>query len=140
MARETYYIDEISDHREKSQRLAGGKKAYSKWYLFQINESFPKIAMSHTVHKEIGIFEMMMSLFYHPQNSHCIYIDQKAYYKVFEAVNGIVKCYKEKFLQVIATCSDKQQLRCSQWSAAQLLAKPRSVLEIRVQILAGWLS
>ena len=66
-----------------------------------MNESYPKIGMSHTVHKEIGVFEMMMSLIYHPRNSHCIYIDQKAEVKVFEAVNGIVNCYKEKFLKVI---------------------------------------
>ena len=38
---------------------------------------------------------------YHPRNSHCIYIDQKANPKVFEAVNAIVNCYRQIFLQVI---------------------------------------
>ena len=68
--------------------------------LAQMNDSHPKLAISHTVHKEIGIFEMMMSLFYHPRNSHCFFIDQKADPKVFKAVNGIVKCYREIFHQV----------------------------------------
>ena len=44
---------------------------------------------------------MQLSLMYHPRNSHCIYIDQKANPKVFEAVNAIVNCYRQIFLQVI---------------------------------------
>ena len=69
-------------------------------FILQMSDYTPLLGMSHTVHKEIGIFEMMMSLFYHPRNSHCIFIDQKADTKVFQAVEGIVKCYREIFLQV----------------------------------------
>jgi len=48
----------------------------------------------------VGVFEVFMATFYLPQNTHCIYIDGKSDDKVFEAVNGIVKCYKETFLEV----------------------------------------
>ena len=37
---------------------------------------------------------------YQPKSSHCIHIDAKAEEKVYAAVRGIVKCYKEVFLQV----------------------------------------
>ena len=37
---------------------------------------------------------------YQPKSSHCIHIDAKAEEKVYAAVKGIVKCYKEVYLQV----------------------------------------
>ena len=45
-----------------------------------------------------------MSLMYHPRNSHCIYIDTKASQQVFNAVNAIIGCYREVFLQVVKNC------------------------------------
>jgi hypothetical protein len=37
---------------------------------------------------------------FRPYNSHCIFIDAKADAKVFKAVEAIVRCYREIFLQV----------------------------------------
>ena len=68
--------------------------------LSQIGIDVPRLAFSHTLHYEIGIFEIQMTLLFHPRNSHCIYVDQKADPKVFQAVKGIVNCYNERFLQV----------------------------------------
>ena len=42
-----------------------------------------------------------MSLLYHPRNSHCIYIDQKATQEVYDAVNAIAHCYREIYLKVM---------------------------------------
>jgi hypothetical protein len=52
------------------------------------------------MHTQIGIFELQMSLMYNARDSHCFFIDQKANTKVAQAVNGIIKCYKEKFHEV----------------------------------------
>jgi hypothetical protein len=59
-----------------------------------------QLAFSHMVHHDVGIFEMFLASSYHPSNSHCVYVDAKAPKKVFSAVNGIVNCYKERFLKV----------------------------------------
>jgi hypothetical protein len=55
---------------------------------------------------QVGIFEVFMATSYLPQNTHCIYIDGKSNEKIFGAVNGIVKCYREVFLQVKKTIID----------------------------------
>ena len=68
--------------------------------LSQIGIDVPRLAFSHTLHYEIGIFEIQMTLLFHPRNSHCIYVDQKADPKISQAVLGIVNCYQEIFLQV----------------------------------------
>ena len=63
------------------------------------------------VHKDVGIFEVMMSTMFHPSNSHCVYIDAKADKKVFQAVNGIVNCYKDVFLNVSKIICDCNQIK-----------------------------
>ena len=61
------------------------------------------MAFSHLLHKDIGIFELQLALMYRPKNSHCIYVDRKAATKTLKAATSIVGCYKEAFLQVMAT-------------------------------------
>ena len=68
--------------------------------LTVIFQNLLPLAFSHVIHHDVGIFEVFMSMAYHPKNSHCIYIDAKADTKVFEAVNALVTCYREQFLTV----------------------------------------
>jgi hypothetical protein len=61
------------------------------------------LAFSHLIHRDVGIFEVFMATTYHPQNSHCIFVDAKASEKVKRAVDGIVNCYEEKYLKASIT-------------------------------------
>ena len=78
---------------------------------------FP-LAFSHLVHHEIGdnhtqltsikclkrlffpftgILEAFLAIYFRPSDSHCIYIDKKATETVRAAIEGLVKCYRQKF-------------------------------------------
>ena len=51
---------------------------------------FP-LAFSFTVHKQIGILEMFLSLYFRPTDSYCFHVDEKAHKDIKKAVQGIVK-------------------------------------------------
>ena len=55
------------------------------------------IAFSIKVHREIGILEMFMALYFRPSDAYCIHVDAKASREVFATVNGIVNCYNHMF-------------------------------------------
>ena len=57
---------------------------------------FP-IAMAHAVHRQVGILEMFFSTHFRPVDAHCIHVDPKSTAEVRSAVDGIVRCYKERF-------------------------------------------
>ena len=58
--------------------------------------SFP-LAFAHTVHTDIGIFELLLSLLFRPSDAHCIHIDAKADKIVQASVRGLVQCYNQIF-------------------------------------------
>lgn len=60
-------------------------------------QDFYPIAMSHSVHDQIGILEMFLALMFRPQDLHCIHVDLKASEEVMTAISGVVKCYKQKY-------------------------------------------
>ncbi|XP_059088386.1 N-acetyllactosaminide beta-1,6-N-acetylglucosaminyl-transferase-like [Tigriopus californicus] len=62
----------------------------------EAQEQYP-IAMSHSVHDQIGILEMFLALMFRPQDLHCIHVDLKASEEVMAAISGVVKCYKQKY-------------------------------------------
>ena len=54
------------------------------------------IAFSHLVHKDIAILEIFLSLYFRPNNYHCIHIDKKAEEKHKQAIANLVACYASK--------------------------------------------
>ncbi|TRY73679.1 hypothetical protein TCAL_10160 [Tigriopus californicus] len=56
-----------------------------------------RFGVAHSLHTQIGIFEMYLALHYRPVDSHCIHLDLKASDKVKSAVRSLVRCYKLKF-------------------------------------------
>ena len=54
------------------------------------------IAFSHLVHKDIAILEIFLSLYFRPNNYHCIHIDKKAEEKHKQAIANLVACYSSK--------------------------------------------
>ena len=112
----TNYNKSIRHHRSEieqkakdylsHQSIAHRTKECSN-YIAQINslgsvpvtkeENETRIAFSIKVHKEIGILEMFMALYFRPSDAYCIHVDAKASKEVFAAVKGIVKCYNQMF-------------------------------------------
>lgn len=62
-------------------------------------ETETPIAFTIKVHKEIGILEMFMALYFRPSDAYCIHVDAKAGKEVFAAVKGMIKCYNQMFPQ-----------------------------------------
>lgn len=62
-----------------------------------IDEWKLRFGVAHSLHTQIGIFEMYLALHYRPVDSHCIHLDLKATDKVKLAVRSLVRCYKHKF-------------------------------------------
>lgn len=55
------------------------------------------LAFAYTVHKEIGILEMFLALYFRPTDAHCIHVDAKADPHTFKTVLSIVQCYNKLF-------------------------------------------
>ena len=55
------------------------------------------LAFSFLAHKQIGILEIFMALYFRPTDAYCIHVDAKASTIVLDAVKGIVNCYNEAF-------------------------------------------
>ena len=54
------------------------------------------LAFSHLVHTDIAILEVFLSVYFRPNNFHCIHVDTKASYRIKEAVSNLVECYSRK--------------------------------------------
>ena len=61
----------------------------------KILEQFP-LAFSHMVHKDISIFEVFLSIYFRPDNFHCVHVDAKASQDIRNAVEQLIKCYSDK--------------------------------------------
>ena len=59
-------------------------------------DSGTPLAFSHLVHTQAAIFEVFLSLYFRPNNFHCIHIDKKSNSKFKEAITNLVKCYSTK--------------------------------------------
>ena len=55
------------------------------------------LAFAFTVHKEIGILEVFLSLNFRPTDAYCIHVDAKADTEIFKTVSSLVHCYNEVF-------------------------------------------
>ena len=55
-----------------------------------------QLAFSHLVHEQATILEAFLSIYFRPNNFHCIHVDKKAKPAFKAAVRNIVKCYKKK--------------------------------------------
>ena len=55
-----------------------------------------QLAFSHLVHEQATILEAFLSIYFRPNNFHCIHVDEKATPTFKAAVRNIVKCYKKK--------------------------------------------
>ena len=49
------------------------------------------------VHKDPGLFEILLHLTFRPYNSYCIYIDYKAEDNIKKAFQSLVNCYQSHF-------------------------------------------
>ena len=55
-----------------------------------------QLAFSHLVHEQATILEAFLSIYFRPNNFHCIHVDKKAKPAFKAAVRNIVKCYQKK--------------------------------------------
>ena len=55
------------------------------------------MAFSFVVHKNPGLFEILLHLTFRPYNSYCIYIDYKASEDIKKAYQSLVDCYQSHF-------------------------------------------
>ena len=55
------------------------------------------MAFSYVVHKDPGLFEILLHLTFRPYNSYCIYIDYKASEDIKKAYQSLVDCYQSHF-------------------------------------------
>ena len=76
----------------KSIPVLGSNKTFLKTEARKIHQPSP-LAFSHLVHKDIAIFEVFLSLYFRPNNFHCIHVDRQADDVYKQAVNNLVKCY-----------------------------------------------
>ena len=67
------------------------------WFCFFSREVPIRLAFSLLVHENVGIFETLLQLLFHPRHSFCVHVDSKAERIVHQAVQNIVKCFKVKF-------------------------------------------
>ena len=60
------------------------------------NSSYAPLAFSHLVHTQSAILEVFLSLYFRPNNFHCIHVDRKSNALVKKAINNLVRCYSNK--------------------------------------------
>ena len=60
----------------------------------KIVNPFP-LAFSHLVHTDVAILEVFLSLYFRPNNFHCIHVDAKASENIKNAVSRLVNCYSK---------------------------------------------
>ena len=65
-------------------------------YLLHENASSPPLAFSHLVHKQSSILEVFLSVYFRPNNFHCIHIDNKSNATFKKAISNLIKCYSGK--------------------------------------------
>ena len=67
--------------------------------LFQVEkyESETPLAFAILVHNQMGQFEALLGSLFRPQNSYCIYLDQKTTEEFKSEVQQLVSNYKAKF-------------------------------------------
>ena len=61
------------------------------------DESTLSLAVAHSLHTQIGLFELQLALSYRPVDAHCVHIDLKADPKAEAAIRAIVRCYNHRF-------------------------------------------
>ena len=67
-------------------------------FNYPLEENAPaKMAFSYVVHKNPGLFEILLHLTFRPYNSYCIYIDLKASEDIKKAYQSLVDCYQSHF-------------------------------------------
>jgi hypothetical protein len=66
-------------------------------------ESETPLAFAILIHSQIGLFEALLASLFRPQNSYCIYVDQKTSDNFKSKVDKLVDNYKQKFPQVTIT-------------------------------------
>ena len=67
-------------------------------FNYPLEEDAPaKMAFSYVVHKNPGLFEILLHLTFRPYNSDCIYIDLKASEDIKKAYQSLVDCYQSHF-------------------------------------------
>jgi hypothetical protein len=91
------------------------------------------IAFSHLVHKDIAILEVFLSLYFRPNNFHCIHIDRNAKDEQRQAVNNLVTCYSSKVQEgAIFTIHETESLSVN-WGGNTMLEADMKCLEKLVQ-------
>jgi len=54
------------------------------------------LAFSHLVHTQSAILEVFLSLYFRPNNFHCIHVDKKSNARFKKAIDNLVRCYSTK--------------------------------------------
>ncbi|XP_059079306.1 beta-1,3-galactosyl-O-glycosyl-glycoprotein beta-1,6-N-acetylglucosaminyltransferase-like [Tigriopus californicus] len=55
------------------------------------------IAYGHLINGQVGTFELYLAVHFRPWDTHCIHVDPKANEATHQAIEGLVRCYREKF-------------------------------------------
>ena len=60
-----------------------------------LENNFP-IAFSHLIHKHFAVLEVFLSLYFRPNNFHCIHLDARSPEEVRNVISNLVKIYSRK--------------------------------------------
>jgi len=82
--------------KSKYQKNIFPFKEYCKQIFFEFSSRIPSVSLAFSilVHNNVGIFEILLHMLFHPSHSYCVHIDVKANQVVRNATQAIVKCFK----------------------------------------------
>ena len=68
-------------------------------YILHENTSNAPLAFSHLVHSQSAILEVFLSIYFRPNNFHCIHVDKKSNTTFKKAIANLIRCYSNKTKQ-----------------------------------------
>ena len=68
-------------------------------YTLHENTSNAPLAFSHLVHSQSAILEVFLSIYFRPNNFHCIHVDKKSNTTFKKAIANLIRCYSNKTKQ-----------------------------------------
>lgn len=98
---------------------------------------FP-LAFAFTVHEDIGILELMLSLLFRPSDVHCIHVDKKADPEVRAAVQGLVDCYRQLFGQAASRILMAEQPVSVTWRHGGTIMEADRICYRELQRFRDW--
>jgi hypothetical protein len=95
------------------------------------------LAYSHLVHRDVSVLEVFLSLYFRPNNFHCIHVDKNADDLYKNAINNLIQCYSLKVKNgAIFTLSDDESVSVK-WGSNTMLEADMKCLKKLLQYTNG---